>query len=110
MCFASLWYWNIPTAWRWACYSLSGIGASVAGIAMSWAHEICTADNEERAIVTGSMNQLAYVFQIWVPLLAWQQVDQPRYSKGFALITILNVCLAGFTVLTLYFHKRDLSR
>jgi ACS family pantothenate transporter-like MFS transporter len=82
----------------------------VAGIAMSWAHEICTADMEERALVTGSMNQLAYLFQIWVPLLAWRQVEQPKYTKGFALATILNVGLVIMTFITLYFYNRDKAR
>ena len=48
-------------------------------MACRWAHEICSDDNEERAIVTGSMNQMAYVVQIWLPLLIWQQIDAPMY-------------------------------
>lgn len=73
---------------------------------ISWAHEVCTADNEERAIVTGSMNQMAYMFQIWVPLLAWQQIKQPRYTSGFALVTILNVALIGIVLTTMYMQMQ----
>jgi hypothetical protein len=72
-----------------ACYIIMGIGAALgAGIAMSyaypllpsllctwpfkrsdtysiyrWAHGICSDGNEERDIITGGMNQMAYVFQ-----------------------------------------------
>lgn len=68
----------------------------------SWANEVCTTDNEERALVTGSMNQVAYAFQIWVPLVAWQQVKQPRYTSGFALVTVLNVALIGIVLICMY--------
>ena len=73
----------------------------------SWAHEVCTADNEERAVVTGSMNQMAYMFQIWVPLVAWKQTKQPRYTAGFGLVTILNVALIGITVTCMTLMKRQ---
>ena len=32
----------------------------------AWAHEITTDDTEERALVGGSMNEMAYVVQIWL--------------------------------------------
>ena len=33
--YISLWVWNIPTGWRWACYVLMGPGAALAGLVMS---------------------------------------------------------------------------
>ncbi|GKZ29868.1 hypothetical protein AbraIFM66950_006829 [Aspergillus brasiliensis] len=65
-----------------------------------WAHEICTDDNEERALVVGSMNEMAYVFQAWLPLVVWQQVDAPQYRKGFITVTIMSVILIISTVMT----------
>lgn len=66
----------------------------------SWAHEICSDDNEERALVIGMMNDIAYVFQAWLPLIVWQQVDAPNYQKGFISSSILSVILiiAAFSV------------
>lgn len=59
----------------------------------SWAHEICSEDNEERALTVGSMNELAYVFQAWLPLVVWQQVDAPEYRKGYITVTVMSVLL-----------------
>ncbi|GAT31353.1 pantothenate transporter [Aspergillus luchuensis] len=92
--------WNIPTGWKWTCYILSGAGYGLSGLCMAWAHEICTDDNEERALVVGSMNEMAYVFQAWLPLVVWQQVDAPRYRKGFITVTIMSVILIISTVVT----------
>jgi ACS family pantothenate transporter-like MFS transporter len=63
---------------------------------MAWAHEICSDDNEERALVVGTMNELAYVFQAWLPLVVWQQIDAPRYHKGF----VTSACLAAAMIVT----------
>lgn len=48
------------------------------------------------------MNQMAYVFQMWLPLVAWQQIRQPRYTAGFATITFLNVGMIGLCLLCMY--------
>lgn len=63
-----------------------------------WTHEICSDDNEERALVIGSMNEMAYVFQAWLPQVVWQQVDAPEYRKGFIAVSILSVILIVTTV------------
>ncbi|KAF7586074.1 hypothetical protein BBP40_009605, partial [Aspergillus hancockii] len=87
--------WDIPTAWKWTCYILAGAGYGLSGLCMAWAHEICSEDNEERALVIGSMNEMAYVFQAWLPLVVWQQVEGPRYRKGFITVTVLSAILIG---------------
>nr|XP_001396404.2 pantothenate transporter [Aspergillus niger CBS 513.88] len=100
ICYVSLAIWNIPTGWKWTCYILAGAGYGLSGLCMAWAHEICTDDNEERALVVGSMNEMAYVFQAWLPLVVWQQVDAPQYRKGFITVTIMSVILIISTVAT----------
>lgn len=76
----------------------------------SWAHEICTKDNEERAIVVAAMNEMAYVLQAWLPLIIWQQVEAPNYRKGFVTITFLSAALivTAFTIRIL--HARELAQ
>ncbi|EXJ83621.1 hypothetical protein A1O1_07244 [Capronia coronata CBS 617.96] len=90
VCYSSLAVWNIPVGWQWTCYILAGCGGGMSGLCMAWAHEICSDDNEERAVVTGTMNEMAYVFQAWLPLVVWQQIDAPRYYKGFVTSACLN--------------------
>jgi hypothetical protein len=73
----------------------------------SWAHEICADDNEERAITVGSMNELAYVFQAWLPLIVWQQVDAPKYRKGYITVTILSAILIISCFVIRHLEKRE---
>ncbi|KAE8155316.1 pantothenate transporter [Aspergillus avenaceus] len=93
ICYVSLAVWDIPVGWKWACYILAGAGFGLSGLCMAWAHEICSEDNEERSLVIGSMNEMAYVFQAWLPLVVWQQVDAPQYQKGFITVTVLSIIL-----------------
>lgn len=55
------------------------------------------------------MNELAYVFQAWLPLVVWQQVDAPEYRKGFITVTVLSILLIIFTFLVRFLHKKEKS-
>ena len=76
----------------------------------SWAHEICADDNEERAIVVASMDEMAYVVQAWLPLLVWQQIDAPQYRKGFITLTFLSAALIGTGIITKALHRAQIRR
>jgi len=85
--------WDIPDSWKWACFILIGLTPGISGIFFAWAHEICSADNEERALVTATMNKMAYVVQAWLPLLIWPQVEAPRYPKGYITMAVFGAGL-----------------
>jgi len=72
-----------------------------------WAHELCSDDNEERAIVIGSMNEMAYVLQAWLPLIVWQQVDAPRYHKGYVTMIFLSAALIVTALVIRVLHKKQ---
>jgi len=101
---------DLPLGWRYACYSLVGCSYGLSGIIMAWAHEICTHNNEERAFVIGSMNEMAYVLQAWLPLIVWQQVDAPHYQKGFITVTFLAFLMIATGLVTKFLHKRELAK
>ncbi|GAM37431.1 hypothetical protein TCE0_024f07348 [Talaromyces pinophilus] len=107
VCGASLLAWDIPRGWKWFCYIYSGAGYGLSGLCMAWAHEICTEDNEERALTVGSMNEMAYVFQAWLPLIVWQQVDAPRYHKGWITMITMSCILITTAFIIRFLHKRE---
>lgn len=109
--YVSLAIWDIPRAWHWACYVLTGLSSGLSGLQYAWAHEICADDNEERALVVGSMNQMAYVVQAWLPLIVWRQTDAPEYRKGFITVAFIGgPLLIGSTLATLVMHRRQIAR
>ncbi|KAF4122359.1 MFS transporter, ACS family, pantothenate transporter [Geosmithia morbida] len=107
--YSSLAAWDIPLGWKWACYILAGFGGGISGLTFAWAHEICKDDNEERAIVTGAMNEMAYVFQSFLPLLIWKTTDAPSYPKGFITMVFLGAGLAATALTIRILHRRELA-
>ncbi|QIW98660.1 hypothetical protein AMS68_004178 [Peltaster fructicola] len=108
--YSSLAAYDIPIGWHWACLILAGAGGGISGLCFAWAHEICADDTEERAFVTGTMNEMAYVFQAWLPLLIWKQTDAPRYFKGTLTMVPFNLGMM-ITALTIrHLHRREQSK
>jgi MFS transporter, ACS family, pantothenate transporter len=107
LCYVSLAVWDIAVGWKWTCLILMGAGYGLSGLCFAWAHEICSDDNEERALVTATMNEMAYMCQAWLPLLVWQQVDAPRYQKGYITITCLSLCMIVTAFTLRYLHQRQ---
>jgi ACS family pantothenate transporter-like MFS transporter len=69
-------------------------------------HEICAEDNEERALVAGSMNEMANVVQTWLPLLIWQQVEAPEYPKGYQASIWIAVAMIATTMAIRHLQNR----
>jgi hypothetical protein len=53
------------------------------------------------------MNEMAYVFQAWLPQVVWRQVEAPGYRKGFVTVTALSGILILATFVTVGLEKRE---
>ncbi|KAI9168041.1 MFS transporter PfmaC [Paramyrothecium foliicola] len=105
--YVSLTVWNVPKGLIWASFLLTGFGGGISGLLFAWAHEICSSDNEERALVIGSMNGMAYVFQAWLPLVIWKQVEAPSYPLGYPTMVAMSIALIVNAFVLRWFHKRQ---
>ncbi|KFY84297.1 hypothetical protein V500_09412 [Pseudogymnoascus sp. VKM F-4518 (FW-2643)] len=103
----SLAVWDISSGWKWACFLFGGVGGAAGGLFFAWANEITSADNEERAIVIGTMNQFGNTVSAWLPLIVFQQVESPRYYKGWVTLTAINSSLIISTLVTWQLQKRE---
>ncbi|KAF9078036.1 major facilitator superfamily transporter [Rhodocollybia butyracea] len=103
----SLAIWDIPDGLKWSAFFLFRAGVPYGPLSMTWANEICGADAEERAIVIGTMNSLAFAFHAWVPLLTYPQTDSPRFKKGFIFSTAAFGAQGIITAIVAYLHKGD---
>jgi len=107
---ASLAAWDIPSGWKWFCFLSMGMAGGTGGMSYAWAHEITSADNEERALVTAAMNELASVFQAWLPLLVWRVTEAPRYMKGFVTMTVLWFFVIVIVFVIRHLQKREIAQ
>jgi len=121
MVFAGLWsavtctvlastslYGNVPL--RWVFYYFTLVSGGLSGLILAWANELCGSDNEKRSFVVASCNMFAYVFQAWLPIVIFPQVEQPRVEKGTIATIFINLGMIGFAMLTLALQTRDARR
>ncbi|KAK0702408.1 major facilitator superfamily domain-containing protein [Lasiosphaeris hirsuta] len=107
---ASLAAWDLPSGWKWFCFLSMGMAGGTGGMSYAWAHEITSADSEERALVTAAMNQMASVVQAWLPLLVWRVTEAPRYFKGFVTMTVLWVFVIVIVFVIRHLQKREIAQ
>lgn len=67
-------------------------------------------DEEERSIVIAAMADSVYIVGIWLILIIWQQVDGPKYHKGFITASCFSVAAVFAILAARSLHKRDLRR
>ena len=60
--------------------------------------------------MTATMNEMAYVLQAWLPLIVWQQVDAPRYHKGYITVSFISALLIATAFGTRYLHQREIRQ
>ncbi|KAF9650416.1 MFS general substrate transporter [Thelephora ganbajun] len=99
---------------RWVFYYLTGALGGISGLIMAWVNELTGYDNEKRAFIVASCNTFAYVFQAWLPIVIFPQVEQPRrvleVFKGNVATAGISFAMICFALATLYLQKRDERR
>ncbi|KAG4430112.1 hypothetical protein IFR05_014410 [Cadophora sp. M221] len=93
--------WILAFSWLTDRFTivLGTLEVSLSPLVYSWVNIICAGDAEERAFVISSMLAVGTAFSAWVPLLAWQTVEAPRYFKGFVMSLVMQPIYFAWTVL-----------
>ncbi|KAF2832391.1 MFS general substrate transporter [Ophiobolus disseminans] len=93
--------------YKWFAVATSYIEVSLSPVNYSIANLACAGDAEERAFVISSMLAIGTAFNSWVPLLAFSTVEAPRYFRGFILEIVLQFTYVAWTVLVMWFVRRE---
>lgn len=91
-------------------YYLTGLTGGLSGLFFAWANELCSSDNEERALVVVLMNDLAYVVQAVVPNFVWRTVDFPEARRGLGYSVGLSLAVTPLALVVRHLHERDKRR
>ncbi|KAF2431628.1 putative MFS transporter Liz1/Seo1 [Tothia fuscella] len=103
--------WKVSDRLKWMSFILAGSSAGLSAIILTWAQELTAGDNEERAIVVASANLLGAAVQAWLSLIIWQQVDAPRYHKGFVTLPFLTAAfMITALVLRQFYQNRNVKQ
>lgn len=73
---------------------------------VTWANEVCAASAEQRAVVLGVMETMAFAFAAWVPLFIYDTGEAPRFRIGYKMATMFFAVELALTLLILWCEKR----
>jgi MFS family permease len=99
--------WNVPERAKWFAFCLQYFGWAMAPVLYSWQGDICRRNLKERNVVLVSMNILAQQSTAWISVLVWKTVEAPRFLKGFSFTASSGVALSIWTIVVLWFYKRE---
>lgn len=98
---AALSVWNIPIGLHWFSYFGIGIPLSVGQpLIFSWLNSMLAQDDMKRNFVVVCTNTLAYVTGAWVPILTFNQTQQPEFFIGFTY----TACLGALGLVSVFGH------
>ncbi|CAM9019872.1 unnamed protein product [Wickerhamomyces anomalus] len=108
---ACLSVWNIPIGLHW--YSYFGIGIPLSAgqpLIFSWVNRMLAHDDMKRNFVVVCTNTLAYVTQSWVPVLTFNQTQNPEFHIGFTYTACLSSLGLVCTLVSFFLSSRDDKR
>ena len=86
---------------------LTGATAGLSGLYFAWANEICSNDNEERALVVVPMKDFAYVVQAVAPNFVGKTVDYPMSTAGLSYSIALTFLIIPTTLAVRHLPHKD---
>ncbi|KAJ3557664.1 hypothetical protein NM688_g1349 [Phlebia brevispora] len=92
---------------RWVFYYFTSVQGGLSGLILAWANELTGSDSEKRSFVVASCNTFAYVFQAWLPIVIFPQVEQPLVRKGNIATAGIDFGLICVCLMVLFMQKRD---
>ncbi|KAI0080980.1 MFS general substrate transporter [Panus rudis PR-1116 ss-1] len=95
---------------RWIFYYFTSVQGGLSGLILAWANELTGYDNEKRSFVVACCNTFAYVFQAWLPIIIFPQVEQPRVFKGNVATACISFSMVCVALTTLALQTRDERR
>ncbi len=90
---------NIPTMMTGWLLTFCETGAGA--LFITWINEVCGFSQEHRIIVIAIVETIAFIFQAWVPLLAYNTAQAPHFNYGYYLATMffaLEIVITGIMV------------
>ncbi|KAJ4424795.1 hypothetical protein N0V82_000514 [Gnomoniopsis sp. IMI 355080] len=99
-------FWPSSLALKEFAFLTAGVQLMTA-VFYTWASEVCADDNEERALVIGSMNGFQYAVAAWLPIVTFPQLDAPTFRKGFPSTFGLDIAAIVCVLTTQWFVVRN---
>jgi ACS family pantothenate transporter-like MFS transporter len=69
---------------------------------ITWINEVCSFSQEHRLVVIAIVETMSFTFNAWVPLLAYNTGEAPKFRYGYKLAAMffaMEICMVGVILL-----------
>lgn len=69
---------------------------------ITWINEVCSFSQEHRLVVIAIVETMSFTFNAWVPLLAYNTGEAPKFRYGYKLAAMffaVEICMVGVILL-----------
>ncbi|RDW56918.1 MFS transporter-21 [Coleophoma crateriformis] len=99
--------WDVNEGAKLFAFYIAGTIQSMFPILVSWAHRVCAADAEERAIVIGSMNSIGLAHGTWWNQVFVPTVEAPRFARGYKAGLAASLALTAWMPVVWWFSQNQ---
>lgn len=79
-------------------------------IVVSWTHEVCSRDAEERAIVVASLNSIGVAQGTWWNQVFVKTTSAPRFKLGYRAGLGVAIAMTAWLPVVEFFHRRQMKK
>ncbi|KAI0173541.1 MFS general substrate transporter [Hypoxylon sp. FL1284] len=99
--------WDLGKPAIFFAFYIAGTIQSLFPIIVSWTHQVCSADAEERAIVIGALNSIGLAQGTWWNQVFVPTVEAPRFYRGYRAGLAASLALSAWLPVVVWFTRRQ---
>lgn len=85
--------WEVPESAKWFAFATTYSSVAMSSVLYGWVNHQLRGNPAERAFVLVLINAVAQSTTAWTPLLVFQTVEGPRFTKGYSFVLANAICL-----------------
>lgn len=99
--------WDVSSAAKWFAFLTTYWSVAPSPCLWSFINDFLRFNPQTRAITWIAIYSISQSTYAWIPSLAWQTIDAPRFKTGYTVSLIFGAIYGLWTFVILYFYKRE---
>lgn len=99
--------WDVSSSAKWFAFLTTYFSVSASPCLWSFINDFLRLDPQVKAVTWIAIYSISQSTYAWIPSLAWQTIESPRFKTGYTVSLIFGAIYGLWTFVVLYFYKRN---
>lgn len=99
--------WDVSSTAKWFAFLTTYFSVAPSPCLWSFINDFLRFDPQVKAVTWIAIYSISQSTYAWIPSLAWQTVESPRFKTGYTVSLIFGAVYGLWTFVVLYFYKRN---